>query len=154
MAKTHLSLSHEADKKGVPTGFVLPIRDIRASAGAGFLFPLVGTVSEWLVWTMCFSFLQYKQVCFWEAFTSSSKQMPVNRLTKDTPISCLKENNLLLTKSQCSAGADYPMLCLVAPRCPPSLVCPPGLVSMISIWTLRLSRLMGSFEAELCTLEL
>uniref|UniRef100_A0A4W6DH19 C-1-tetrahydrofolate synthase, cytoplasmic n=1 Tax=Lates calcarifer TaxID=8187 RepID=A0A4W6DH19_LATCA len=44
MAKTHLSLSHEADKKGVPTGFVLPIRDIRASVGAGFLFPLVGTM--------------------------------------------------------------------------------------------------------------
>lgn len=44
MAKTHLSLSHEADKKGVPTGFTVPIRDIRASVGAGFLFPLVGTV--------------------------------------------------------------------------------------------------------------
>ncbi|XP_029350110.1 C-1-tetrahydrofolate synthase, cytoplasmic-like [Echeneis naucrates] len=44
MAKTHLSLSHEADKKGVPTGFILPIRDIRASVGAGFLFPLVGTM--------------------------------------------------------------------------------------------------------------
>uniref|UniRef100_A0A8C5H016 C-1-tetrahydrofolate synthase, cytoplasmic n=1 Tax=Gouania willdenowi TaxID=441366 RepID=A0A8C5H016_GOUWI len=44
MAKTHLSLSHEADKKGVPSGFVLPIRDIRASVGAGFLFPLVGTM--------------------------------------------------------------------------------------------------------------
>ncbi|XP_061824609.2 C-1-tetrahydrofolate synthase, cytoplasmic [Nerophis lumbriciformis] len=44
MAKTHLSLSHEADKKGVPTGFVVPIRDIRASVGAGFLFPLVGTM--------------------------------------------------------------------------------------------------------------
>lgn len=44
MAKTHLSLSHEADKKGVPTGFVLPIRDIRASVGSGFLYPLVGTV--------------------------------------------------------------------------------------------------------------
>uniref|UniRef100_A0A8C7GWU3 C-1-tetrahydrofolate synthase, cytoplasmic n=1 Tax=Oncorhynchus kisutch TaxID=8019 RepID=A0A8C7GWU3_ONCKI len=44
MAKTHLSLSHEADKKGVPTGFVLPIRDIRASVGAGFLYPLVGTM--------------------------------------------------------------------------------------------------------------
>lgn len=44
MAKTHLSLSHEADKKGVPTGFILPIRDIRASVGSGFLFPLVGTV--------------------------------------------------------------------------------------------------------------
>ncbi|KAK2826220.1 hypothetical protein Q5P01_020434 [Channa striata] len=44
MAKTHLSLSHEADKKGVPTGFILPIRDIRASVGAGFLYPLVGTM--------------------------------------------------------------------------------------------------------------
>ncbi|MEQ2157667.1 hypothetical protein GOODEAATRI_003979, partial [Goodea atripinnis] len=46
MAKTHLSLSHEAEKKGVPTGFILPIRDIRASVGAGFLFPLVGTSVE------------------------------------------------------------------------------------------------------------
>uniref|UniRef100_A0A8C2ZQP3 Methylenetetrahydrofolate dehydrogenase (NADP+ dependent) 1b n=1 Tax=Cyclopterus lumpus TaxID=8103 RepID=A0A8C2ZQP3_CYCLU len=44
MAKTHLSLSHEADKKGVPTGFIVPIRDIRASVGSGFLFPLVGTM--------------------------------------------------------------------------------------------------------------
>nr|XP_057946756.1 C-1-tetrahydrofolate synthase, cytoplasmic [Doryrhamphus excisus] len=44
MAKTHLSLSHEADKKGVPTDFIVPIRDIRASVGAGFLFPLVGTM--------------------------------------------------------------------------------------------------------------
>uniref|UniRef100_A0A7N8XBY8 formate--tetrahydrofolate ligase n=1 Tax=Mastacembelus armatus TaxID=205130 RepID=A0A7N8XBY8_9TELE len=44
MAKTHLSLSHEADKKGVPRGFILPIRDIRASVGAGFLYPLVGTM--------------------------------------------------------------------------------------------------------------
>lgn len=48
MAKTHLSLSHEADKKGVPTGFVLPIRDIRASVGSGFLYPLVGTVGSLL----------------------------------------------------------------------------------------------------------
>ncbi|GAA6075880.1 monofunctional C1-tetrahydrofolate synthase, mitochondrial isoform X1 [Tachysurus ichikawai] len=43
MAKTHLSLSHMPDKKGVPTGFILPIRDIRASIGAGFIYPLVGT---------------------------------------------------------------------------------------------------------------
>lgn len=50
MAKTHLSLSHDAEKKGVPTGFVLPIRDIRASVGAGFLYPLVGTVSR-VIWT-------------------------------------------------------------------------------------------------------
>jgi len=45
MAKTHLSLSHDATKKGVPTGFVLPIRDVRASVGAGFIYPLVGTMS-------------------------------------------------------------------------------------------------------------
>ncbi|XP_055394299.1 C-1-tetrahydrofolate synthase, cytoplasmic isoform X2 [Bubalus kerabau] len=45
MAKTHLSLSHNPELKGVPTGFVLPIRDIRASVGAGFLYPLVGTMS-------------------------------------------------------------------------------------------------------------
>ncbi|XP_062252814.1 C-1-tetrahydrofolate synthase, cytoplasmic [Platichthys flesus] len=44
MAKTHLSLSHDPEKKGVPTGFIVPIRDIRASVGAGFLFPLVGTM--------------------------------------------------------------------------------------------------------------
>ncbi|XP_066045083.1 C-1-tetrahydrofolate synthase, cytoplasmic isoform X2 [Chamaea fasciata] len=45
MAKTHLSLSHDPEQKGAPTGFVLPIRDIRASVGAGFLYPLVGTMS-------------------------------------------------------------------------------------------------------------
>uniref|UniRef100_A0A4W6CMZ0 formate--tetrahydrofolate ligase n=1 Tax=Lates calcarifer TaxID=8187 RepID=A0A4W6CMZ0_LATCA len=45
MAKTHLSLSHMPDKKGAPTGFVLPIRDVRASVGAGFIYPLVGTMS-------------------------------------------------------------------------------------------------------------
>ncbi|CAH7313244.1 Mthfd1l [Phodopus roborovskii] len=44
MAKTHLSLSHEPDKKGVPRDFILPISDVRASIGAGFIYPLVGTV--------------------------------------------------------------------------------------------------------------
>ncbi len=42
MAKTHLSLSHDPALKGVPTGFRVPIRDIRASVGAGFLYPLLG----------------------------------------------------------------------------------------------------------------
>lgn len=42
MAKTHLSLSHDPTLKGRPTGFRLPIRDIRASVGAGFLYPLCG----------------------------------------------------------------------------------------------------------------
>ncbi|NTW11939.1 MAG: formate--tetrahydrofolate ligase, partial [Anaerolineales bacterium] len=40
MAKTHLSLSHDPALKGVPKGFRIPIRDIRASVGAGFLYPL------------------------------------------------------------------------------------------------------------------
>jgi len=44
MAKTHLSLSHDAALKGRPTGWRLPIRDIRASVGAGFLYPLCGTM--------------------------------------------------------------------------------------------------------------
>ena len=39
MAKTHLSLSHDPTLKGVPEGFIVPIRDIRASVGAGFLCP-------------------------------------------------------------------------------------------------------------------
>ena len=42
MAKTHLSLSHDPALKGAPTGFTLPIRDVRAAAGAGFLYPLCG----------------------------------------------------------------------------------------------------------------
>ena len=45
MAKTHLSLSHDGTLKGRPTGFTVPIRDIRASVGAGFLYPLVGSMS-------------------------------------------------------------------------------------------------------------
>jgi formate--tetrahydrofolate ligase len=42
MAKTHLSLSHDHNLKGRPKDFVLPIRDIRALVGAGFLYPLCG----------------------------------------------------------------------------------------------------------------
>ncbi len=42
MAKTHLSLSHDPELKGVPRNFKLPVRDIRASVGAGFLYPLCG----------------------------------------------------------------------------------------------------------------
>lgn len=44
MAKTHLSFSHDANLKGAPTGFRVPIRDIRASVGSGFLYPLLGTM--------------------------------------------------------------------------------------------------------------
>ena len=42
MAKTHLSLSHDPNLKGAPKGFRIPVRDIRASVGAGFLYPLLG----------------------------------------------------------------------------------------------------------------
>ncbi len=42
MAKTHLSLSHDPTLKGAPTGFILPIREVRASVGAGFIYPLCG----------------------------------------------------------------------------------------------------------------
>jgi formyltetrahydrofolate synthetase len=42
MAKTHLSLSADPSLKGVPKGFRIPINDIRASIGAGFLYPLLG----------------------------------------------------------------------------------------------------------------
>lgn len=42
MAKTHLSISHDPKLKGRPRGFRVPVRDIRASVGAGFLCPLLG----------------------------------------------------------------------------------------------------------------
>ncbi|KAI8825435.1 P-loop containing nucleoside triphosphate hydrolase protein [Chytriomyces cf. hyalinus JEL632] len=45
MAKTHLSFSHNPKLKVFPTGFVVPVRDIRASVGAGFLYPLLGEMS-------------------------------------------------------------------------------------------------------------
>ena len=44
MAKTHLSFTASGDIKGAPTGFRIPIRDVRASVGAGFIYPLVGTM--------------------------------------------------------------------------------------------------------------
>lgn len=42
MAKTHLSLSHDPKLKGRPKGFEMPIREVRLSAGSGFIYPLVG----------------------------------------------------------------------------------------------------------------
>jgi len=44
MAKTHLSLSHDPILKGAPKGFTLPIKEIRASVGAGFLYALCGEI--------------------------------------------------------------------------------------------------------------
>jgi len=42
VAKTHLSFSHDPTVKGAPSGFILPVRDVRASVGAGFIYPLIG----------------------------------------------------------------------------------------------------------------
>ncbi len=42
MAKTHLSISHDPSLKGAPEGYVIPVQDVRASVGAGFLYPLLG----------------------------------------------------------------------------------------------------------------
>ncbi len=45
MAKTHLSTSHDPSRRGSPRGYTFPISDIRASVGAGFLYPLAGTIA-------------------------------------------------------------------------------------------------------------
>ncbi|PRD27998.1 UNVERIFIED_CONTAM: Mthfd1 [Trichonephila clavipes] len=45
MAKTPLSLSHDPAKKGVPKNFIVPIQDVKLSAGAGFVYPLLGAIS-------------------------------------------------------------------------------------------------------------
>jgi formyltetrahydrofolate synthetase len=45
MAKTHLSFTADPKIKGAPTGFRLPIREVRASVGAGFIYPLCGEMS-------------------------------------------------------------------------------------------------------------
>ncbi len=44
MAKTHLSISHDAGLKNAPKGFTVPVREVRASVGAGFIYPLLGTM--------------------------------------------------------------------------------------------------------------
>lgn len=45
MVKTHLSLSHDPALKGVPSGWILPIRDVLVYSGAKFLCPCAGTIS-------------------------------------------------------------------------------------------------------------
>jgi formate--tetrahydrofolate ligase len=44
MAKTHLSISHDPAQKGRPRGYRLPIRDVFASVGAGFVVALCGDI--------------------------------------------------------------------------------------------------------------
>jgi methylenetetrahydrofolate dehydrogenase (NADP+) / methenyltetrahydrofolate cyclohydrolase / formyltetrahydrofolate synthetase len=45
MAKTHLSFTADAAIKGAPTGFRIAVREVRASTGAGFIYPLLGKMS-------------------------------------------------------------------------------------------------------------
>ena len=44
MAKTHLSISHDPKLKGAPSGYTLPVREVRASVGAGFIYPILGAM--------------------------------------------------------------------------------------------------------------
>ena len=44
VAKTHLSISQDPNLKGAPTGHVVRVREVRASVGAGFIYPLLGTM--------------------------------------------------------------------------------------------------------------
>ena len=44
IAKTHLSISSDPALKGAPTGWTLPVREVRASAGAGFVYPVCGDI--------------------------------------------------------------------------------------------------------------
>jgi len=44
MAKTHLSISHDPNMKNAPSGYSLPVREVRASVGAGFIYPLIGAM--------------------------------------------------------------------------------------------------------------
>ncbi|KAL2213949.1 FTHFS-domain-containing protein [Sarocladium strictum] len=44
IAKTQYSLSHDPDLKGAPTGFTIPIRDVRMAAGAGYLYALAADI--------------------------------------------------------------------------------------------------------------
>ncbi|KAL0489382.1 formate-tetrahydrofolate ligase [Acrasis kona] len=45
ISKTQYSFSHDANLKGAPSGFVIPVREIRCYSGAGFLVPMLGEIS-------------------------------------------------------------------------------------------------------------
>ena len=44
MAKTQYSLSTDPSKKGVPKGFTIKVRDVRAAVGAGYIYPICGDI--------------------------------------------------------------------------------------------------------------
>jgi formyltetrahydrofolate synthetase len=45
IAKTQFSLSHDPTLKGVPSGYEMPVREVRVAAGAGFICPMAGEIS-------------------------------------------------------------------------------------------------------------
>ena len=49
IAKTHLSISSDPTLRGAPTGWTLPVREVRASVGAGFVYPICGAMSLSLI---------------------------------------------------------------------------------------------------------
>ena len=44
IAKTQLSISSDPALKGAPTGWTMPVREVRASVGAGFVYPICGDI--------------------------------------------------------------------------------------------------------------
>jgi formate--tetrahydrofolate ligase len=42
IAKTHLSISHDPQLRGAPTGWRLPVREVRLAAGAGYVYAICG----------------------------------------------------------------------------------------------------------------
>lgn len=110
MAKTQYSFSHNASEKGAPTGFKLPIRDVRASIGAGFIYPLVGTMSTMpgLPTRPCFYDIDLDTVTgkviglSWSWKRSLPKQFPCLELSglQNKQFSTLSSNNNCL-KSSC-----------------------------------------------------
>lgn len=72
MAKTQYSFSDNADLKGAPSGFILPIREIRASIGAGFIYPLVGTVLLHFTFFILSLGLMLLSLCFLDKYYARS----------------------------------------------------------------------------------
>lgn len=112
MAKTHLSLSHEPDKKGVPRDFILPISDVRASIGAGFIYPLVGTVSTRLprpFFLLCgchvlIMLCQPYKLDAGEELTVFSKHSSTNKWVKKAPLPL--QGRLFSFQIMCSGSAE------------------------------------------------
>ena len=72
MAKTHLSFSADPSAKGAPSGFRIPISDVRASVGAGFIYPLVHNPSNKppLYLTLPYLILSYLTATTWYTIPS------------------------------------------------------------------------------------